>query len=176
MQETDKKRPGIVTVGLFGTCGGSKWRHSFKERYSMDGIHFFDPQVENWDPSMAAIEADHLAEDEIILFPVTSETYGIGSLAETGFSVLQAIRLDDRRDFVIMIDMHLDEALHENSLAAKESLRARALVRKHLEKLRLSNLFLVDNLDEMLAVSLDLCKAAKLKQGLLQFNPHRRGV
>lgn len=172
MEQKEKKRPDIVTIGLFGTCGGSKWRVPFKYQYDQRGIAYFDPQVENWDPSMAAIEADHLAEDEVVLFPITGETYGLGSLCETGFSILQAIRLDDRRDFVILIAEKLDDALFVDSRVAKESLRSRALVRKHLEKLRLSNVFLVDTLPEMLEVSLQLYRAAGIKSGLKHLNPH----
>lgn len=169
----EQKDPGVVTVGLFGTCGGSSWRVPFKKAFDAMGIAYFDPQVENWEPSMAAVEADHLAEDEIILFPVTGETYGTGSLCEAGFSILQAIRLDDRRDFIILIERELNPSL-DNPVAAKESLRARALVKKHLEKLRLSNLFLVDSLPQMLSISLELYRAAAIKKGLLHLNPHRR--
>jgi hypothetical protein len=160
----------VVTIGLFGTCGGSHWRAPFEATYAEKGIAYFNPQVEDWDPSMAAIEAAHLAEDEIILFPITKETYGTGSLAETGFSILQAIRLDDRRDFIILIERELDPKLMENSVAAKESLRARALVHEHLKKLRLSNLYVVESLDDMLAISLALYEAAKIRKGVSQFN------
>ncbi len=168
-----KKQPAVVTIGLFGTCGGSRWREPFEHSYTQNGITSFNPQVDDWDPSMAELEAEHLAQDEIILFPITNETYATGSLAETGFSILQAIRLDDRRDFVIMIDAELSESLMENEIAAKESLRARALVKEHLKKLRLSNLFVVDSLNEMLEVSLALYRAAKIKKTLLCFNPHK---
>ena len=149
----------MLCVGLFGTCGGSKWRDSFMEKYKQEGIPFFNPQVNDWKPEDAVVEAKHLAEDAVILFPITSETYGTGSLAETGFSILNAIRLDDRRDFVIYIDMTLAPDL-DNAVARKESLRARALVREHLKKLRLSNLYLVDSLSEMFEVSLALYRAA----------------
>lgn len=118
----------MLTVGLFGTCGGSKWRDPFKARYEELGIKYFDPNKEDWKPEDAEEEAQHLVEDEVILFPVTGETYGSGSLSEVGFSILQAIRLDDRRDFVILIESELDEALSDET-ARKESLRARALVK-----------------------------------------------
>jgi len=167
----EQKDPNVVTVGLFGTCGGSQWRTPFEAEYTEKGISFFNPQVEDWDPSMADIEAQHLANDEVILFPITGETYGTGSLAETGFSVLQAIRLDDRRDFIILIDSELDPELMENAAAAKESLRARSLVKAHLQKLRLSNLYVVETLEEMLTVSLKLYEAAALRKSLSHYNP-----
>lgn len=159
-------------IGLFGTCGNSTWRNKFMEKYNQLGIQFFNPQVPDWKPEDAEIEAGHLADDEIILFPVTSETYASGSLAEVGFSILQAIKLDDRRDFVILIDNNLDENLKENAVAAKESLRSRALVKEHLKKLRLCNLFLVDTLDEMLEVSIKLYPAAEMRLSLRGYNPH----
>lgn len=93
-----------LCIGLFGTCGKSTWRVPFMTRYTELGIPYFNPQVEDWKPEDAVIEAEHLADDDVILFPVTSETYATGSLAETGFSILNAVRLDDRRDFIILIE------------------------------------------------------------------------
>jgi hypothetical protein len=160
----------ILKIGLFGTCGNSTWRKKFIEEYQKQGIEFFNPQIDDWKPELADIEAENLAEDAIILFPVTGETYGTGSLAETGFSIAQAIRLDDRRDFVIMIEKDLDESLNDE-VARKESLRARALVKQHLKKLNLSNLYIVENLDEMLEVSLRLYPMAVEREKLSKYNP-----
>jgi len=161
----------MLNIGMFGTCGGSKWREPFKARYEELGISFFDPNKENWQESDAVKEAQHLAEDDVILFPITKETYGTGSLAEVGFSILQAIRLDDRRDFVVMIEQELIPEL-DNPTARKESLRARALVMQHLKKLRLKNIYVVDNLADMLDVSIKLFEAAKLRAPLAVYNPH----
>lgn len=162
-----------LAIGLFGTCGNSRWRDPFIAKYTDLGVPFFNPQVDDWKPECAVEEARHLAEDAIILFPVTSETYATGSLAEVGFSILQAIKLDDRRDFVVMIDLQLDEALND-PVARKESIRSRALVAEHLRKLRLPNLYVVDDLTQMLEISLTLFEAAKLRKPLEVFNPHNR--
>lgn len=163
----------MLTVGLFGTCGKSKWRQPFMEKYRELGIDFFNPQVDDWKPEMAVEEAKHLAEDAVVLFPITGETYASGSLAEVGFSILNAIKLDDRRDFVIMIEMKLDESL-DNEVACKESLRSRALVVQHLKKLRLPNVYIVDTLEQMFSISLDLYAAAKIREPLRAFNPQNR--
>lgn len=163
----------MLCIGLFGTCGGSKWRDSFKNRYDDLKIAYFDPNKPDWKETDAIVEAQHLATDDVILFPVTKETYGTGSLAETGFSILQAIRLDDRRDFVIMIEQNLVPEL-DNQLARKESLRARALVQQHLKKLRFKNVYVVDTLDEMFEVSVQLYKAASIHEPLGKFNPHNK--
>jgi len=158
-----------TTIGLFGTCGGSTWRTDFMSTYDQEGIPFFNPQVEDWDPSMAEIEADHLANDGIVLFPITGETYGTGSLSETGFSILQAINLEKDRYFVLMIDMVLDDVLQSNADLHKESMRARALVKQHLKKLSLKNVFLVDSLEEMKDVSLILHKSLLEKEKLNKY-------
>lgn len=159
----------MPTIGMFGTCGGSKWRDPFMAVYTEKGMPFFNPQVADWTPEMAVVEAHHLAHDEIILFPVTRETYGSGSLAEVGFSILNAIKLDDRRDFVIMIEQQLDPSLND-PIAAKESLRSRALVREHLKKLALSNVYVVDSLEQMLEVSRQLYDAAVIRERIKGFS------
>lgn len=163
-----------LTIGMFGTCGGSKWREPMIEKFKEQGIDYFDPQVPNWTPECAVEEADHLAEDAIILFPVTGETLATASLSEVGFSILNAIRLDNQRDFVIMIEPDLLSELKENvtPAQAKDSIRARALVNKHLEKLRLSNLYIVSSLEEMCEVAISLYKAAQIRLPLQRLNPH----
>jgi hypothetical protein len=146
-------------IGMFGTCGKSTFRKEiFIPRYLkeglVEGVDFYNPQVESWDPSCAKVEALHLSKDQVILFPVTSETYAVGSLAEVGFSILNAIKLDDRRDIIIMIHEHLDDELMVDKDRSKESLRARQLVLVHLAKQRLNNVFLVKTFEEMLEMSL----------------------
>ena len=154
-------------VGLFGTCGKSKWRTPFMDAYDKKKIVYFNPQKENWREQDAVVEAGHLAEDGIILFPITSESYATGSLAETGFSILNAIKLEDRRDIVIYIDQKLDdELMTSNPLAAKESLRARALVKQHLKKLNLNNLYDVESLEAMFELSIKLYRVLELREQL----------
>jgi hypothetical protein len=160
-----------LCIGLFGTCGNSTWRNEFISKYDTLGINFFNPQKDDWTPEDAQIEADHLADDSLILFPVLSETYGLGSLAETGFSVAQAMRIDDRRDFVILIDSKPDDELASDAALFKESTRNRALVKAHLRKLKLPNVYVIDTLDEMLEVSIALYKAAESTWKYRKYNP-----
>jgi hypothetical protein len=155
-------------IGLFGTCGESTFRRDlFIPKYESlglkDGVDFFNPQVKNWNPNCAVLEAQHLAEDSIILFPITHETYGLGSLSEVGFSLLHAIRLNGDRDFIVMIDQHLSPKLMRSEVLAKESLRARRLVLEHSLKLGLSSLFVVNTLQDMLDLSVELfhCQTKK---------------
>ncbi|MDR2540524.1 MAG: nucleoside 2-deoxyribosyltransferase domain-containing protein [Candidatus Peribacteria bacterium] len=152
-------------IGLFGTCGASTWRDAFMAKYQELGIEYFNPQKDDWKPEDAENEAEHLASDQIILFPITDETYGMGSLSETGFSILNAIKLDDRRDFVILVSPTVKEELQvENPALFKESTRARALVKQHLKKLNFSNLYVVETLDEMLKVSIALWNSYQVRQ------------
>jgi hypothetical protein len=163
-----------LTIGLFGTCGGSAWREDFKDAYAVRGYDYYDPQKADWQPEDAILEAEHLANDAIILFPITNETYGSGSLCEVGFSILHASRADYCRDFVIMVDPDLKDTLktYNGEALAKESIRSRALVIQHLKRLRLDNVYVVDTLEEMLLVSIQLYEAAKLRNPLSKYNPH----
>ena len=157
-------------IGLFGTCGNSKWRDNFIAEFDKLSINFFNPLVDDWKPEDAEIEAKHLAEDDIILFPITSETYGVGSLSEVGFGVLSAIKLDDRRDFVVMIDMNLSEELMKDADRAKESLRARALVKQHLKAQKLPNVYLVENVEDMKEVAITLFNSNQIKNKINKFS------
>lgn len=145
-------------IGLFGTCGNSKWREPFMKTYKDLGIEFYNPQVENWDPSCAELETFHFRNDKIILFPVTSETYAFGSLAETGFSILSAIqntmKNGEDQNIVLFIDPNLDDELKANPEAYKDSIRARKLVLSKLDSFRYSNVICVDSLRDMLSKSL----------------------
>ncbi len=145
----------IPCIGLFGTCGNSTWRERFIAHYREHGIRYFNPQVSDWKPEYADIEAEHLKRDEIILFPVTGETYGTGSLSEVGFSIMQAIQ-NTGRYIIVMIEDEMDEALGADAVAFKESTRARALVKAHLAANPHPNVFVVDDFNDMLALSTDL--------------------
>lgn len=163
-----------ITVGLFGTCGGSTWRDPFINQLTLAGIDFFNPQLGpgEWNEDCAVIEAEHLATDEIVLFPVTDESYGLGSLAETGFSISNAMKLDDRRDFVILIAKSVNDELKKNEELSRESIKMRALVLQHLKKLKLPNVYLVDTLAEMHRITKALYESKKL---MLPFKKYQIG-
>ena len=112
----------IPVIGLFGTCGNSTWRNSFIKTYEARDISYFNPQVPEgtWHPGLVDEENAHLLEDPIILFPVTSETTGQGSLAEIGFSILAAIKRSPDRYFIILIDDECTDALEFMVISSKE--------------------------------------------------------
>lgn len=129
----------VNTIGLFGTCDNIKWRDPFMARYAELGIAYFNPMVDDWNPGMVALEAEHLAQDPIILFPILKDSYGQGSLSEIGFGPLKAA--DPAR--------------------AKDSNRSRKLVKGHLQALKQNNVYMVDTLDQMLDLSVSLHKIHK---------------
>lgn len=156
-----------ATVGLFGTCGGSKWRDPFIEKFKSLDIPFFNPVVPNWTKECAVEEARHLAEDEVILFPVTSETFGMGSLAETGFSVLQALKTNVRREICVYVAPKVDQVLFEqNPSLARESDKARALVAAHLKEAQktTAGLWVVNSMEKMLEISGMLYSIAAIRK------------
>ena len=164
-----------LCIGLFGTCGTSRWRTPFIREYNGLGIEYFDPQVPvgEWHGKLAGMEAEHMVEDAIILFPVTTETYALGSLAEIGFWINQASSLEDRRDFVLMIEPMLDREL-DDPILREHSLKMRALVREHVMTLRLDNVYLVDTFEQMLTTSLALHEVARLREKIRRYNPKHR--
>jgi hypothetical protein len=160
-----------MTIGLFGTCGDSSWRDRFINVYDHYGINYFNPHVDDWRPELAQIEAEHLANDEMILFPVTDETLGLGSLGEVGFSILQAIKLDSNRDIIVMIDNDIndDAKLNFDESMVRESIKMRALIKAHLNKLNYSNVYLVEDLEKMLMLSLKLHEIHVLRNNLSKY-------
>lgn len=152
-----------VCIGLFGTCGNSTWRSEYIPYLEAENINYFNPQKDGWCEEDAAIEARHLINDDVILFPVTAETYGSGSLAETGFSILQALKSTKHRAVVIFIDPTLDPNLKEsNPVAAKESIRTRILTIEHLKNVNDPRVFLVNSMEDMYKVGIQLAKTAKM--------------
>lgn len=127
-------------------------------KYDALGIPYFNPMVDDWHPGLVAEEASNLANDEIILFPVLGWSYGEGSLSEMGFGPLKAMRQNSNRSFVFLIETELDERLTDPD-RCKASLRARKLLLGHLAELEAPNIYVVNNLDEMLQTSLRLFEA-----------------
>lgn len=157
---------------MFGTCGDSTFRQDlFIPEYDRLDVTYFNPQVDDWRPELADIEADHLAYDMVQTWPVLSSTYGTGSLAETGFSIASSLRTESPLPkFVLpMIEQDLDPDL-DDEVARTESLRSRRLVAAHLEKSPSPNVFIVDSLEEMLEKSIILYGVAQQLVDLSQSN------
>lgn len=150
----------MLCIGLFGTCDKNRWRDPFMSKYDELGIEYFNPMVDDWNPGMVPLEAKHLAEDEVVLFPILGWSYAEGSLSEMGFGPLKAMRQNINRSFVFYIEMELHERLTDPD-RCKASLRARKLVLGHLEEVAASNIYVVRSIDEMLEVSIKVFQAHK---------------
>lgn len=153
-------------VGLFGTCGNSRWRDPFIQRFASQNIAYFNPQVEagTWHAGLVEAENSHFVEDDIILFPVTDETTGQGSLAEIGFSIANALRCNANRFFVFLIEDECNDP-DASDEARAESVRSRRLVKSKLMQIAatLDNVFLVESLGDMMTVSLKLAELLRVK-------------
>lgn len=172
-----KTNLSVKTVGLFGTCGGSTWRDAFMALLSQHNIAAFNPQVDNWTPELADIEAWHLANDQLILFPVTDETYGFGSLSETGFSAMSALSLNANRFVLMYIAPEVNEALKQASPEqADASRRARKLVMAHLAQSAHPNVFVATSLQDMLDKTLKLYAAIELLDSVRNTGPSWRAT
>jgi uncharacterized protein YlxP (DUF503 family) len=101
-------------VGLFGTCGSpaSTWRQDiFIPELEKRGLSYFNPQVDpgEWMPEMAQQEAERMASDEVIVLPISNETYGYGSLGEAGWAVLSALLRGQKLGIFVEEDENMPE-------------------------------------------------------------------
>lgn len=141
------------------------------------GIPYFNPQVDNWTPELADVEAWHLANDRLILFPVTGETFGFGSLAETGFSVQSALSINANRFVLLFIAPDVDAALKESAPEqADASRRARKLALAHLAKVTNPNVFVATSMSDMLGKTLKLYAALELLDSVRDAGPDWRST
>lgn len=150
----------MLCIGLFGTCDKNPWRDDFMVKYRSWGYDFFNPMVDDWHPGLVATEAKHLAEDDIVLFPILGWSYGVGSLSELGFGPLRALRQNKNRSFVFYIETELHERLTDPD-RRKDSFNARKLVLGHLREINAPNIYLVNSLDQMLDTSCTLYEVHK---------------
>ena len=124
-------------------------------RYDELGIPYFNPMVDNWHAGLVPLEAQHLAEDEIIMFPILGWSYAEGSLSEMGFGPLKAMRQNINRSFVYLIETVLHERLTDPE-RCKASLRSRKLLLGHLKELDAPNIYVVNNLEQALETTITL--------------------
>lgn len=120
-------------VFLMGTAGNSTWRKAFEDRLEAEGLNYFNPVKPNWTPDDAAIEAEALADSSAIVLIVTTDTDSFGSLAEIGFTILNAVlgAFQNGQQVFLCVEQYTgDEAKAHDA-----SKRTRDLVLAHLEKL-----------------------------------------
>lgn len=134
-------------VGLFGTCGTSTWRDGIIEYLKFYGIPYFNPLRADWKHEYIAEENKHLNEDDIVIFVVTNETTGFGSLGEIGFSFLNAKKTN--QILIVMIDKDCIDP-KADAKALKESVNTRALVKtKVMNNIDGITTFYADDLEQI---------------------------
>jgi hypothetical protein len=157
------------TIGLFGTCGASRWREPFIATYTKLGIQFFNPQVADWTPACAEAENEHFRRDAILLYPVTAETTGFGSLAEVGLAIVeiersnQSRRPGEARELLIYIDPDCTDP-KANEIQIRDSRRTRILVTSKLPAYTGTHVQICSSLDDMLERSVRLARGMSLFQ------------
>jgi len=132
-QDTQASERLLNVVGLFGVCGSSTWREGVMKTLEAAGVGYFNPQVKEWTSECAVIEAKNLASDKVVLFVISGDTTAYGSLAETGFAVVNAILNGQKVGFVV--ETHVEPELDEKANSKTDTNRARKLVRAHLKEL-----------------------------------------
>ena len=155
-------------IGLFGTCGNSRWRDKFITKYNVLGIPWYNPQVAvgAWKPEMAAQESAHLDSDRILVVVINNETTALGSLAETGFCVIQVTKASQSTRYaVIYIDPTVAEGT-DTPKAIADSIRARRLVLAHLRQLRDERVIICQSAEEVKTKSIALWHLVQEKRHL----------
>lgn len=83
-------------VGWYGsTHSAAMWRKAteFLAVFQAEGVPGFDPQIDSWDPSFAAVEAEVMATASVIIIRLENNELlngSLGSIAETGLALTSA--------------------------------------------------------------------------------------
>ena len=142
-------------VGLFGTYDGSDWRNRFIKRYEYLNIPYYNPAKDDWQPSDAVTESQHLASDDIIIIPVLNTAYSLASLSEIGFAAIRAI--NENKSLIVIIDDKVDIE-PKNDVLEKASNNTRAIIKSHVLALMKSypQINLVYSLNDALDLSIKI--------------------
>jgi Nucleoside 2-deoxyribosyltransferase like len=162
----------MVDVFLMGTAGNyndpnrSKWREPIKAACARLGIECFDPVVPVWNEETGRKEAEALRTARVLVMAITSDTVGVASLAESGWTVLSAIlrkqavglyvdpEYKGERLNVSTVMARIDTLINGGTETIEDaSRRARKLVNSHASKLVTQfpdiNLYVAKDLTEL---------------------------
>jgi hypothetical protein len=85
-------------VFLGGSCGTTTWRAGLAiPTFEAAGISYYNPQVDDWTPSLVAIEAYHKEHAKILLFVIDDSTRSLVSVLESVEAICKG-----RRCFIVM--------------------------------------------------------------------------
>lgn len=146
----------INVVGLFGTCGNSKWREEVViPTLDKAGVAYFNPVVSDWNEEAQKNEVKNAAEDRVIIMAITGETTAIASMAELGWQVYLAHGVGQK--VVVFIEDMPNDVLASDTGTSLRINKVRALIRKYAEK-AVGDVFLVSSLQEAADKAVELMK------------------
>ena len=154
----------MLKIGLFGTCGKSKWRYPFIVKYTNLNIPYFNPQSLPSIPERSKIEAQQLNENDIIIIAITNEEYSIASLSEVGIALNKTVQNNEKNRILVYIDSEIMPELNNKEMKSA-SLRARKILAQHL-RFTPVNVIVVDNLDELLRNSIFIYRTELIMRSL----------
>ena len=144
-------------VGLFGTCGASKWREDVViPILEKAGVAYFNPVVAEWNDEAQRNEVDHSANDQVVVMAITGETSGIASMAELGWQVATA---ESRGQSVVIFLEDMPNDLKDETGASLRINKARALIRKYIQNHDSPKVVLASNLEEVAQLAVKLMGA-----------------
>ncbi len=77
------RRGSGTRIFLGGSCNPTTWRKDIAiPLLSAHDVPYFNPQVDDWDPSLVAMEAQAKLEAPVLLFVIDSATRAIASMIE----------------------------------------------------------------------------------------------
>jgi len=151
-------------VGWFGsTHAVAQWRKDkqFLRVFQNNEVMGFDPQVDDWDPSYAAIEAEVLAHASVMVIRLENNELlngSLGSIAEIGLALTSAALRG--QIVIISIEDNLLTTLNEPGAIAQYMMLELSL--EHLEKQpELARFLRIHRGDDLAALADLTCRAVQ---------------
>ena len=103
-----------LSVFMGGTCAGSTWRDELVEQLDPSKVDAFNPVVEDWTPECQAVEDEHKANDDVVLFVLTPESKSIYSWVEVALAAAR----DPERTVICVLPERNGQAYEGHELKA----------------------------------------------------------
>lgn len=85
-QSSDRERNNKFQIFLGGSCNPTTWRQAVAIPYlEMNGISYYNPQVDNWTPDVVKTERDAKQSAQVLLFVIDKQTRSTVSLVESAY-------------------------------------------------------------------------------------------
>ena len=160
----EKTAAGLLNlVGWFGSTHSlATWRKEveFLEVFQEEEIYGFDPQIDEWDPSFVAIEAEVLAKASVLIIRLENNELlngSLGSIAEIGMALTSATLRG--QIVIISIEDNLLTSLDEPGAIAQYMVLEMSLD-NFLKIPELARFFHIHRGDDLEALATIACEAA----------------